>query len=183
MRRKRYLSPFVSGQGFDRYWSRRYVFGMKKEIYVIAHNIRSVHNVGSFFRTCDAVGVSKIYLTGFTPAPVDRFGRDRNDVHKTALGAEKTVSWEQVEDIKKVVDQLKKEGVVVVGLEQDSLAVDYRSFNVDSSVALIVGNEPDGIPKEVREMCDALVEIPMRGKKESLNVSVALGIALYEFLK
>lgn len=152
------------------------------EIRLILDNIRSVHNVGSIFRTADAAGVSKIYLVGTTPAPIDRFGRKRRDLTKVSLGAEESVAWEHVENAAALIKFLKKEGFVVVALEQDGRSVDYRDFSSKkgSSIALIVGNEVGGVSKELLGLADAIMEIPMVGKKESLNVSVATGVALFQ---
>lgn len=162
---------------------------MKKELFLILHNIRSAYNVGSIFRTADGVGVKKIFLTGYTPAP---FVFKSSAIHqtkaekmlaKTALGAQAYVEWEKHEDIFDVMGQLKNEGSKIVALEQDKKSQDYREFSTESSVALILGNEPLGVEKEVLEVCDYAVEIPMRGKKKSLNVSVAAGIATYELTR
>lgn len=150
-----------------------------RQVYLIAHDVRSTHNVGSFFRTADAAGVAKIYLTGYTPTPVDRFKRPRKDVAKTALGAEKTVLWESVASIAELIESLKKEGVRVVALEQDPRAQHYRRYQTHEKVALIVGNEVEGVPEDVRALCDDIIEIPMNGSKESLNVAVAAGVALF----
>lgn len=152
---------------------------MQRRIILIAHNIRSAHNVGSLFRTADAVGVAKIYLTGYTPAPIDRFKRPQKEIAKTALGAEQTVPWEHFPGVTKVLAQLKKEQVRVVGLEQDERATSYTQYKKKDPVALIVGNEVDGIDEETRLLCDELIEIPMNGEKESLNVAVAAGVALF----
>ena len=149
---------------------------------LILHDIRSVHNVGSIFRTADAGGVKKIYLTGYTPAPVDRFGRARKDFTKVSLGAERTVEWEAVA-LKPLLVKLKKSGVQVVAVEQDKHSVDYRGFRPQKSVALILGNETEGIARTILKRCDAIVEIPMHGVKESLNVSVAAGIVLFAFIR
>lgn len=149
---------------------------------LILHNIRSVHNVGSIFRTADAAGVEKIYLTGFTPSPIDRFGRMRKDFAKSALGAEKTVLWEQKENIVPLLKKLKMERFFVVGVEQSPRAKDYKEICAESPLALVFGNEVSGLPQDVLAACDIVAEIPMRGKKESLNVSVAAGIALFRIL-
>lgn len=150
----------------------------QKEISLILHDIRSAHNVGAIFRTADAIGVSKIYLTGYTPAPLDRFGRVQKDIAKTALGAEKTVSWERGE-IEEMITILKKKGVSIIAVEQDKNAIDYKNFTSPPKIALVLGNEVEGLGRSVLPECDAVIEIPMRGKKESLNVSVAAGIILY----
>ncbi len=150
-----------------------------KEICLALHNIRSVYNVGAIFRTADAVGVSKIYLCGYTGAPVDRFGRARKDIAKVALGAEKTVKWESVKDIEELILKLKKEKFTILALEQSANSVDYKKVKLGKKNLLIVGNEVGGIEKKILNMCDSILEIPMKGEKESLNVSVATGVALF----
>lgn len=154
----------------------------QKENIVILHNIRSVSNVGAMFRTADAAGINKIYLTGYTPAPLDRFGRKRKDLAKSALGAEEFVPWEQKKSIFPLLSKLKKEKYLIIGIEQDKKSVDYRKVRGGEKNAFIVGAEVTGIPKNVLEKCDIIAEIPMHGKKESLNVSVALGIVLFRVL-
>lgn len=153
--------------------------GSCDSLFLILHNIRSIHNVGSIFRTADACGVDKIFLTGYTPIPVDRFGRDVKALSKVSLGAEKTVPWEKFSNIKKLIEKLQKEGVSIVALEQDDRSVNYKKFKPKFPLALIVGNEVRGISKDILSLCDSIIEIPMRGEKESLNVSVATGIALF----
>jgi len=138
--------------------------------------------VGAIFRTADAVGVNNIYLTGYTPTPLDRFGRVRSDLHKVALGSEKMVVWEARENIFELIEELKKNSYEIVALEQSPNSVDYKSFKPKKDLTLIVGNEIEGVPKDVLELCDKIIEILMRGKKESLNVSVAAGIALFRIL-
>jgi len=151
------------------------------EVALVLHNIRSVHNVGSIFRTADAAGVNKIILSGYTPAPVDRFGRERKDFNKVSLGAEKTVPWEQTKTLAGVLKKLKKEHVRVVAVEQDKKATSLFSYKPRADkIALVLGNEVRGVSKALREKCDDIIEIPMRGKKESLNVSVAAGIVLFK---
>ncbi len=152
---------------------------MKSQVAVLLHNIRSTHNVGSIFRTADAAGVSRVYLSGYTPTPTDRFGRAQKDIAKTALGAEAYVPWEHYVSPARLISKLRKEGWSVVGVEQDARAHDYRTFRVKGKTMLVFGNEVLGISKDLREKCDALIEIPMHGKKESLNVSVAAGIILF----
>ncbi len=154
------------------------------EIILILDNIRSVQNVGAIFRTADAVGVERIYLLGYTPTPLDRFGRVRADMHKSALGAEESVPYSQIDDLEDLVKKLKADKFDIVALEQDPKAEDYRNYKPKSAkVALVVGNETEGISKSVLDICDSIIELPMRGKKESLNVSVAVGIALYKLLE
>jgi len=148
------------------------------QVFLIIHDVRSVHNVGSLFRTADGMGVSKIYITGYTPGPVDRFGRAVDAFTKVSLGAEDTVPWEK-RNIIELVAELKNSGVEVAALEQAPDAVLLDTYTPSGPVALIVGNEIDGLPEDVLAMSDVAIEIPMRGKKESLNVSNAGAIALY----
>jgi 23S rRNA (guanosine2251-2'-O)-methyltransferase len=149
------------------------------EIVIVLHNIRSAHNVGSIFRTADAAGVKKIFLSGYTPVPIDRFGRSQKEIAKTALGAEKYLKWEYKKSLAKLVEDLKKEGWSVVGVEQDKKSKDYRKYNNKNKTAIIFGNEVRGLSLGARALCDNLIEIPMHGKKESLNVSVTAGIILF----
>ncbi len=151
----------------------------QKENIVILHNIRSVQNVGAMFRTADAAGINKIYLTGYTPAPTDRFGRKRGDLAKSALGAEEFVAWEQKKSILPLLAKLREEKYLIISIEQDKNSVDYKKVRLQDKNVFIMGAEVVGIPKSILEKCDIIAEIPMRGKKESLNVSVALGVALY----
>lgn len=152
---------------------------------VILDNIRSLHNVGSIFRTADAVGVEKLYLCGITPAPLDRFGIVRGDVAKVSLGAEKVVPWEQVARTSTVIKKLKKEGYKIVGLEQTKRSVPYCSLdsrfygNDKQKIALVLGAEVEGVSSGILKLCDTIIDIPMSGVKESLNVSVAFGIAAF----
>lgn len=155
---------------------------LKKDVVVVLDNIRSVHNVGAIFRTADALGVSKIFLCGITPSPIDRFGRERNDLHKAALGAEKTVTWEYTLSSFLCVEQLKAEGYSVVCVEQDSDAVDYKTVNPKNKTVFVFGNEVEGVSKEVLSLADQIVEVPMLGQKESLNVSVTFGIVMFRIL-
>jgi 23S rRNA (guanosine2251-2'-O)-methyltransferase len=148
-------------------------------VFLILHNIRSAYNVGAIFRTADAAGVSRIYLAGYTPAPVDRFGRKRADIHKAALGAEDTVAWEAAEDTVSLCAHLRNEGVLLVAVEQAPRALDHRTLKRDRPTALVFGNEVDGLSEDMVNICDLVVEIPMHGTKESLNVSVAVGVVLY----
>jgi len=152
----------------------------QKEYYLILHNIRSTYNVGAIFRTADAVGVSKIYLSGYTPIPLDKFGRVRKDIAKTALGAEKNIPWEYHKNIGSLISKLKKEQVQLIALEQSEKSIDYRKVKIKEKTALILGNEVRGVSKQILEKCDVIAEIPMKGKKESLNVSVAAGVAMFQ---
>jgi tRNA G18 (ribose-2'-O)-methylase SpoU len=149
----------------------------------ILHDIRSVHNVGSIFRTADGAGFEKLYLCGITPAPLDRFKKIRPDFAKVALGAEKSVAWESVPDAMAVIKKLKGEGWEIFALEQSeksvSLTSDFIKKVQRERIALVVGNEVGGIPPAILKLADKVFEIPMLGEKESLNVSVAFGIAAY----
>lgn len=150
-----------------------------QKIAVLLHNVRSAYNVGSIFRTADAASVAKIYLTGYTPTPRDRFGRTRKDIAKVSLGAEQYVSWEYEKSPRAIIARLKSKGWTIVGVEQDARSRDYRKFRAKGKTLFIFGNEVRGLPQSVRDLCDNLVEIPMHGKKESLNVAVAAGIVLF----
>jgi 23S rRNA (guanosine2251-2'-O)-methyltransferase len=141
-------------------------------IHLLAHNVRSLWNVGSFFRTADAFSVTKIYLTGYTGHP------PRKEITKTAIGAEECVSWEQTLDPLPVIASLKENGFQIVGLEQTPSSIPLCSFTPVDKLCLIVGHELDGVPDILLNECDKTVEIPMHGMKESLNVAVAAGIAL-----
>ncbi len=157
--------------------------GMKTNLILILDNIRSVHNVGSIFRTADGAGVSKIFLCGTTPSPIDRFGRKRNDFAKVSLGAEESVEWKYFETTQEAVFFAKEKGSEIVSLEQDSRSVSYGEYVPKENVALVLGTEVSGLGEEIKNLSDVIIEIPMRGKKESLNVSVASGVAMYEILK
>ena len=153
------------------------------EVAVLLHNIRSAHNVGSIFRTADASGVRTIFLSGYTPTPLDRFGRPQKEIAKTALGGEISIEWKYYKSPVSVIPALKKKGWNIVGVEQDVRAVDYRTYTITAPTLFILGNEVRGISKGVLDRCDTILEIPMRGKKESLNVSVAAGIILFGTLQ
>lgn len=153
-----------------------------KQAVLILDNIRSVHNVGAIFRTADTCGISRIFLTGLTPAPIDRFGRLRKDIAKTALGAEKNVSWQSEKSIIILLNKLKKQGFQIIAVEQAQNSIDYKRVKVKAKTAFVFGNEVNGLPQKVLDLCDVVAEIPMKGKKESLNVSVATGVALFRIL-
>lgn len=155
------------------------------EIIVIAHNIRSTHNVGAIFRTCEGFGVKKLILSGYTPYP--QISDDprlphiaeklTSQIHKTALGAEQILPFHH-EEIPNFA-QLRADDYTIVGLEQDKRSVLLPDFQSPEKIALLLGEEVAGITVEMRHQCDKLIEIPMHGQKESYNVSVATGIALY----
>lgn len=156
---------------------------MVSQIHILLHDIRSTHNVGAIFRTADAVGVSKIYLSGYTPAPIDRFGRARTDISKASLGAEKTVAWESVVGPADLIKKLKKEKFKIIAVEQNTKSIDYRKLQIGQKNLIIMGNEVGGIEEGILKLCDEIVQIPMLGQKESLNVSVAAGVVLYSLIK
>ena len=150
---------------------------MKKEFYVICDSIRSLENIGSIFRTSDALGVSKIFLCGISGKP------PHHKISKTALGAEETIPFEHCKQIGRLIDKLKRDKIQIVALEQDKKSISYSELKPKFPVALILGNEVKGVSKKVLEKCDKIIDLPMLGKKESLNVSVAFGIAGYEIIK
>lgn len=154
------------------------------EIAVILHNVRSLHNVGSVFRTADAAGVKTLYLCGYTPSPIDQFGKIRQQIAKTALGAERFVHWEKVLKVDPLIRRLKSEGYTILAVEQAKRSLPYYAFKPKrgAKIALILGNEVGGIPPAVLKKTDTVLEIPMHGRKESLNVSVAAGIVLFSIL-
>lgn len=143
-------------------------------ISVLLDNVRSSYNVGSFFRTCDGAGISKLYLTGYTPHP------PRRDITKTALGAEASVPFEHAPDPMPVIDRLKAQGVAIVAVETGVQSVPFADFSYPFPCCLVFGNEVEGIRDELLAQCDARVAIPMRGIKGSLNVVVSAGIVLYD---
>ncbi|HEY0980441.1 MAG TPA: TrmH family RNA methyltransferase [Candidatus Paceibacterota bacterium] len=150
---------------------------------LILSDIRSAQNVGSLFRTADAAGISELYLVGITPTPLDKFGRPVGTIAKTALGAEKTLSWKHVASIEALLTTLKNEGYTTIAIEQSESSIDYKKVEVSVPTAFVLGNEVEGLPHGVLEKMDIVAEIPMSGKKESLNVSVAGGIALFRMLE
>ena len=159
-----------------------------KNLYLILHNIRSLYNLGAILRTAEGAGADKVFLTGYTPSPTDRFGGTRKEVSRTALGAEKSIAFEKFADISRLIEKLKKEKIFIIALEQHKKANSYKDFSkkyffkikAKSGLALILGNEVRGLSSDILKVSDAIIEIPMAGKKESLNVSVAAGIALFE---
>jgi len=154
----------------------------KAEKVVVLDNIRSVYNVGSIFRTSDALGIDTLYLCGVTPTPLDRFGRVRKDLAKVALGAEKDIAWEYMKNTSTILKKLKKDGFTIIVIEQDKRSVDLKKVKAKYPIALVMGNEVSGVDKKIMKLADFIAEIPMVGKKESLNVSVAFGIAGYGIL-
>lgn len=158
-----------------------------RQVVVIAHNIRSAHNIGSIFRTADGFGVEHVYLTGYSPYP--KLERDTrlphiaekvtNEIAKTALGAESTVEYSHLSSPFSLIDGFQAHGYDIIGLEQDDSATPLPDFKPSHKMVLVLGEEVDGISHDLIKKCTELIEIPMKGKKESYNVSVAAGIALY----
>ncbi len=151
--------------------------------FVILHDIRSAHNVGSIFRTADGAGVTKLYLCGYTPAPTDRFGRVVEDIEKTSLGATHSVPWEHGERTSECIERLRNEGIRIVVVEQHERALPYTDVSYKEDTAFIFGNEIDGVSEDILKMADDIIHIPMHGMKESLNVSVSAGVVLFDAIR
>ncbi len=160
---------------------------MRMEIVLIAHNIRSTHNVGSLLRTADGLGVKTVYFTGYTPYPLhaadERLPHIANkldkQIHKTALGAEKFQKWLYQEDILSLIQTLKSDGYTVCALEQSPNSVALPKFIAPNKIAIIIGREVEGLESAVLAAATIVLEIPMKGKKESFNVAQAAAMALY----
>jgi tRNA G18 (ribose-2'-O)-methylase SpoU len=151
----------------------------KLDLYVVLDNVRSLNNVGSVFRTSDAFGVKKIFLCGITGTPPDR------EIHKTALGAELSVEWEYQKSATELVSDLKKSDVKIFAVEQTTNSKMLQNiFNIQTTnIALVFGNEVNGVDQNIIDICDGVIEIPQLGSKHSLNVSVSVGVVLWEFLR
>jgi len=162
-----------------------------RKLVVIAHNLRSTHNVGSLLRTAEGLGIEKVILSGYTPYPVSANDerlphlakKINKDIHKTALGAEDLIVWEHQADIKETIEALKRAGFLIVALEQAKNSIFLPEFTKKMSsqqpIALILGREVEGLESEVLKLCDWVAEIPMQGQKESFNVVQAAAIAMY----
>lgn len=150
---------------------------------LIIHNVRSAANVGSMFRTADGAGIREIWLTGYTPSPAKLnqkyLTKAEKSLAKSALGAEYFVAWRKSSSISDVIMRLRSTGHCIIGLEQDTQSIPIASLHENASFALIVGNEVRGLDRRILRQCDVIGEISMYGKKNSLNVAVACGIALY----
>lgn len=166
---------------------------MTKNVHILLPDIRSAYNVGSIFRSADCFGVQKIYLSATTPRPTDRFGRStagpQKEIAKTALGAEKVIAWEYVEKTIDVIKKAKKEGFMIVVVEQSEKSIHPNTYKKilktenTQKILCIMGNEVEGVSGDIIKLCDYILEIPMKGKKESLNVSVCAGVVMYELLR
>lgn len=159
-----------------------------RDIVVIAHDIRSTHNVGSLLRTCEGLGIRHVYLTGYTPYPALMADDTRlphiarklsQQIAKTALGAEALVSWSHYDDVAACITHLRADGYTIVGLEQTATSVSLPEFEPSQKIALLLGREVEGIAPEILALCDATVQIPMLGHKESFNVVQAAAMTLY----
>lgn len=160
---------------------------MDRQLALVVHNVRSAHNVGSLIRTAEGLGLTKVYLTGYTPYPAtandarlphvaERAGRQ---ISKTALGAEKSLNWEHCAEFSMAAGRLRDEGYKIAGLEQAKSSLDITEFRPAPKMALVVGREVDGLEQEILSDCDTILEIPMAGQKESFNVAAAAAMALY----
>jgi tRNA G18 (ribose-2'-O)-methylase SpoU len=145
-----------------------------ESFFAIGQNIRSLHNVGAIFRTADAAAITKLYLGGYTPCP------PRPEISKVALGAECSVPWERCAQTWRTIEQLRGQGVQIIALENNVGSVEIYKFRPRFPVGLLVGNEVAGLSPAMLRRADAVIGLPMYGQKESLNVSVAFGIAVYE---
>jgi len=148
----------------------------KKEIILVLHNIRSRFNVGAIFRTADAAGVSKLYLCGITPAP------PHPKINKVSLGAEKWVPFEKIKQTKPLLKTLSEAGYQVIALELNKKSKNYHKYKPNWPVALVVGNEVNGLLPSILKKCDKVIKIPMHGRKESLNVGIAAGIVIFDII-
>jgi 23S rRNA (guanosine2251-2'-O)-methyltransferase len=157
------------------------------DIILIAHNLRSTHNVGSLLRTAEGLGVTKVYLTGYTPYPA-KVGDGRlphisqkltSQISKTALGAEKSDFWQHMDDVSDCITITKKSGYTIAAVEQAQNSIALPQYKTPKKIALLVGRETDGIEHEVLKQCDEIIEIPMFGMKESFNVVQAAAMTLY----
>lgn len=169
----------LKNEELNRLSSEQFKLAVKTPIVVVLDNIRSLHNVGSVFRTADAFLIEKIYLCGVTGKPPNK------EIEKTALGATATVEWIYVKDTMEAVEELKKNRYKIYSVEQayNSVQLNDLFLQADEKVALVFGNEVYGVDENVIEASDAVVEIPQLGTKHSLNVAVSVGIVLWEFVK
>ncbi|MEC4115599.1 RNA methyltransferase [Myroides phaeus] len=151
----------------------------KTPIIIVLDDVRSLHNIGSVFRTCDAFLIEKVYLCGITATPPNK------EIHKTALGATETVEWEYVKDVVTLVKQLNEEGVSVQSVEQVEKSVMLNNFEVEAGqkYALVFGNEVKGVNQEVVDLSKGVIEIPQLGTKHSLNISVSAGIVIWDLFQ
>ncbi|NTV30910.1 RNA methyltransferase [candidate division WWE3 bacterium] len=160
-------------------------------IHLVLHNIRSLHNVGSMFRLADCAGIEKVYVSGITPYPEKQNDTRKpwdirnaaKGIHKTALGAEKSVSWDYYPDIVDLIKYFRTQRIPLIGLETSKSGKNLYEYQFTGPIALVVGHEIDGISDEILLQCDEVIEIPMYGKKESLNVAISAAIVVYEAIR
>lgn len=160
---------------------------MARQIILIAHNLRSCHNVGSLLRTAEGLAINMVFLTGYTPFPKSTkdkrlpYVADKIDkrINKTALGSQDLINWEHHEDIFPIIKQLKDRGYTIIALEQDTKSINIINYMAPDKIAIIVGREVKGIEKDILKSADSIVNIPMLGSKESFNVVQATAMALY----
>ncbi len=159
----------------------------KRQIVLVVYNVRSCHNVGSLLRSADGLGINQVYLSGYTPYPEAKNDsrlphlrrRIANQIHKSALGAEDTITWSHNPEIDDLIKKLRADNFLIIALEQTSRAKALETFSSDQNIALIVGNEVNGLEPKILKIADVQLQIPMLGRKESFNVTVAAAIALY----
>lgn len=164
-----------------------FILGLMRNIILVAHNIRSTHNVGSLLRTAEGLGVAKVYLTGYTPSPLrpedsrlpHLAHKIDKQIHKTALDAEKLLAWEYRENVLGLLEELKSDDFVLAAVEQTPESLPLPDYVPDDKLVLLVGREVEGIEPEVLAKVDLALEIPMFGKKESFNVVQAAAMAIY----
>jgi len=164
---------------------------MTRELYLIIDNVRSSENIGSILRTADGLSINEVLICGYSPYPIVSYARDTRlphiankidrKIHKTALGAEKTQFWKHYQTTTKAVLSLRARGIKIIGLEQQNKAIPIYKYHGSDKVAIVVGNEIDGIDSKIINLCDQLIEIPMLGKKESYNVAIASAMAMFYF--
>lgn len=169
--KKRTTAELVAEKNLDKIKN-----GPRNRVILILDNIRSMYNVGAIFRTADAAKVEKVYLCGITARP------PRKEIEKTALKTVNFVPWEYRDDVKKLITELKNKGMQIIALEQTDTSKDYKDFDFQKPVAIILGHEVDGVSDDLLELCDASVEIPMHGIANSLNVATATGIILFHLI-
>lgn len=168
----------LNGDEMGRLGVEEYNAAEKHPVTIILHNIRSMYNVGSIFRTADAAGIEKVIITGYTATP------PRKEIDKTALGAQETMAWEYFAHPLEVIPAMKEKGIAICGLEITTNSRQYTDVDrSDFPLCLILGNEVQGIDDDILEQCDHILEIPQFGTKHSLNVSVAAGVALFEMVR
>lgn len=169
----------LANEELNRISKEEFAAAEKTPIIIILDDIRSLHNIGSVFRTCDAFLIEKIYLCGITAVPPNK------EIHKTALGATETVSWEYTKDILKIIEKLKTEKVKIYSIEQVENSIMLNCFQPenDKKYALIFGNEVKGVQQEAINLSDGVIEIPQLGSKHSLNISVSAGIVIWDLFQ